>query len=62
MTADQQHRVGQALRDADEISARIIAGGYRGNLSDTETLRNHVRALAAMLQAGRPTPSGGAPS
>lgn len=43
-------RVAQALRDADDISARITAGGYRSNLSDTERLRNHVRALAAGVQ------------
>lgn len=31
---------------ADDVSGRIHAGGYRGNLSDTEDLRNHVRRLA----------------
>jgi hypothetical protein len=40
-----------ALHDADDISARIQAGGYRANLSDVETLRNHVRRLAAAPMA-----------
>lgn len=40
-----------ALRDADDISARITAGGYRASLSDTERLRNHVRALLKLLEA-----------
>lgn len=39
-----------AQHDADEISTRIAAGGYRANLSDTERLRNHVRALLKLLE------------
>lgn len=40
-----------ALHDADDVSGRIHAGGYRANLSDTEHLRNHVRRLANRLEA-----------
>lgn len=46
--------VASALSDADDISNRIHAGGYRANLSDVETLRNHVRKLAAILRATQP--------
>jgi len=43
--------IGQAaINDADEISERIAAGRYRASLSDVETLRNHVRKLAAALE------------
>lgn len=38
-----------ALHDADDISGRIQAGGYRANLSDVECLRNHVRRLARAI-------------
>jgi hypothetical protein len=47
--ADPSAIMRQALADADDVSARIIAGGYRANLSDTERLRNHVRALLKLL-------------
>jgi hypothetical protein len=49
--ADPDAVMRQAQADADDISARITAGGYRGNLSDTECLRNHVRALLKLLEA-----------
>jgi len=41
--------VRMALHSADDVSSRIVKGGYRANLSDTEDLRNHVRRLAAAL-------------
>jgi len=41
--------VADAIRDADCVSDRIIAGRYRANLSDTEMLRNRVRQLASAL-------------
>jgi hypothetical protein len=49
-TKDDGQLIAEALRDADYISGRIAVGRYRGNLSDVETLRNHVRALAAALE------------
>lgn len=51
MSEENEARMTAALRDADDISGRIIAGGYRATISDVETLRNHVRALAAALKA-----------
>jgi hypothetical protein len=44
-----QDDVQRALFDADDISGRIHAGGYRANLSDVERLRNHVRRLASVV-------------
>jgi hypothetical protein len=49
--ADPDTVMRQAQADADDISARITAGSYRANLSDTERLRNHVRALLKLLEA-----------
>jgi hypothetical protein len=49
MPDDLDRLVAEAIRDADDVSGRIVAGGYRANLSDTERLRNHVRRLAAAL-------------
>lgn len=49
----------QALADADEISARIVAGRYRATISDVETLRNHVRKLAAAIAELEPAPPPG---
>lgn len=51
MTTQTPDAVREALHDADCISGRIHAGGYRANLSDVETLRNHVRRLAAALDS-----------
>ena len=47
MTDATPTRAALALKDADEISARMAAKGYRATISDVERLRNHVRALAA---------------
>lgn len=53
LSTDEEVRrlVDGALHDADCVSSRIHAGGYRANLSDVETLRNHVRKLAAALES-----------
>lgn len=57
MTSETEALKRSALHDADDISGRIHAGGYRANLSDVECLRNHVRKLVAALsrapEAGR---------
>jgi hypothetical protein len=54
ITSDQPETaelIARAVREAEDVSGRIVAGGYRANLSDTESLRNHVRRLASRLSA-----------
>lgn len=47
----RKQKIDQAKTDVDDVSARIVKGGYRANLSDVENLRNHVRKLLALLNA-----------
>lgn len=58
MPPDVARLVDAAIRSADYISERLVAG-KRPTISDTEDLRNHVRKLATALRLSAASLTGG---